>query len=207
MLLKQFFSIDKTLNFLAKLKIMSLPNPNKRPKTNAVDKLVSEETDVSNVTSVENSASKDDKVSPTAGKTQENDTENQEAETSDEPEFKTPKMARISQSSTRESAIRKKKTGRKSLDDARKQLVFDDKSEENANEINNDIALNFDDVSGEITDKEAPPSGKKTPEKNQVAPPSKPPPPPSGRKKKRERKSLQGVDDVITKFKYEDDKE
>ena len=49
---------------------------------------------------------------------------------------------------------------------------FDDEREENADEINNDIqveAFNFYDV---ITDKEAPPSVKKTPEKNQVAPSS-----------------------------------
>ena len=158
---------------------MSLPKSGKSPITDTVDKLANAETDETKSNSDKKPVIKDDKVSSTAGKTQENFAENQQAETTSRPEFKTPETVRISKSSNRKSAIRKRKTDRKSLDYVKKSLKFDE-----ANEISNDTKV------------EAP----ITPERHQDAPPFKQP-----KKKKVERKSLAGVDDVIKNYNREDD--
>ena len=103
---------------------MSLPKSGKSPITDTVDKSASAVTDETKITSVDDSVTKDNEASPTVCKPRENVAETQQAETTDKPEFKTPETDRKSQLSTRNSATRKKKTDRKSLDDARKQLVF-----------------------------------------------------------------------------------
>ena len=108
---------------------MSSPNSDKSPQTDAIDGSSSvDETEVDETTSVEESVSKDNEVSLTAGKTQGNLAETQREETSDKLEFKTPERALNNQSSTRKSAIRQKKTDRKSLDEVKKLLNFEEES-------------------------------------------------------------------------------